>query len=950
MALYYQPGVGLLDDQSQQIPEYGSIQLPDGSLIEWGDKNVTRVPEYTNRAQYGDLSFQWMPGQMGEREIPFEQAAPGYLPELLYARERIRTGQASDWDREWYQQQLAEAQAIPARDIGSLQAGWGEGAERWNYLNTTSPDLGPIMLGIADRMDAGTATPQERQLFETTRRQAEEQNYRASVPQESDRFNPLGDNLLGALAILGTGITGGLAAAPLAAGGAGLATTLGSLGTLAGSAGGWAGTIGGATGQEWLSNLGLGLGIAGGLAGGLGGLSNVLGSGVNTLGDAARLAQSAGRITGSLGRIPGAAPLQQASRYLGLAGQLGQGASGVQGLFGAAQGVTEGAGQAAQTAQDLVTQRGGNMSEWDYSWDYGGGTPYDNWSMGSTDMYAGGSPTFDESYSNFLGWGGDERQTGWYQNADLDTSSPGGGGLWNTILGGLGSVGGFLGRNASWLGPAASGLAGIGAGALGSNAAQDAARLQSSALNRGLDLQTAQWLQQQANQAPWLHAGQQALPQLQRLAGQGPQAPFQPGAAVNPWEYTSWLPGGDPGWTPQAYQGPQTVNAQDYRYTPGATPQASQYGYQGPQAVQAGDYRWTPGQGPRAADYRYTPGQTPDAANYRYTPGAVPTLSGAELLANDPGVAFRLQEGRNALEGSAAARGSALSGPALAALQRQGQELSSQEYGNAWQRAAQQAQMREGWQQQATAQNFGQAMSAAQLREQLQQVATQQGWSQAQTEAAFREQMAQQASQQGFSQALGAQGQQWQQGFAGSQYDWQRAMLESQTQDERARAASQLGFGQALQGQQAAFGQGLQSQQWNQAQQQQYSQEQYNRLMGLQQMVYGRAQTQNQTEYERQLAAYNSQLQGQNTAWNQWASLAGLGQTAANQLGAGGQSATNAMGNLLTQLGGAQGQGALSSGNSWLNALQNVGTAAQGAFGNMQFQNQLSSLLAGLNR
>jgi hypothetical protein len=56
------------------------------------------------------------------------------------------------------------------------------------------------------------------------------------------------------------------------------------------------------------------------------------------------------------------------------------------------------------------------------------------------------------------------------------------------------------------------------------------------------------------------------------------------------------------------------------------------------------------------------------------------------------------------------------------------------------------------------------------------------------------------------------------------------------------------------------------------------------------------------------------------------------------------------MGGMYNRLGAAQGQGALSSGNSWLNALQNVGTAAQGAFGNMQFQNQLTSLLAGLNR
>jgi hypothetical protein len=103
----------------------------------------------------------------------------------------------------------------------------------------------------------------------------------------------------------------------LFAGGAGLATTLGSLGSLAGVAGTGAGVLGQATDQDWLSKLGLGLGIAGGLAGGLGGLSNLWSSGVNSLSDAAKLAQSAGKITGSLGRIPGADPLKDVSRYLG---------------------------------------------------------------------------------------------------------------------------------------------------------------------------------------------------------------------------------------------------------------------------------------------------------------------------------------------------------------------------------------------------------------------------------------------------------------------------------------------------------------------------------------------------------------------------------------------------------------------------------------------------------
>lgn len=52
----------------------------------------------------------------------------------------------------------------------------------------------------------------------------------------------------------------------------------------------------------------------------------------------------------------------------------------------------------------------------------------------------------------------------------------------------------------------------------------------------------------------------------------------------------------------------------------------------------------------------------------------------------DPGYAFRLSEGQKALERSAAARGGLLSGGALKAATRYGQEMGSQEYTNAFNR------------------------------------------------------------------------------------------------------------------------------------------------------------------------------------------------------------------------------------------------------------------------
>jgi hypothetical protein len=52
----------------------------------------------------------------------------------------------------------------------------------------------------------------------------------------------------------------------------------------------------------------------------------------------------------------------------------------------------------------------------------------------------------------------------------------------------------------------------------------------------------------------------------------------------------------------------------------------------------------------------------------------------------DPGYAFRQSEGMKALERSASARGQLLSGGTLKGIQRFGQDLASQEYGNAFNR------------------------------------------------------------------------------------------------------------------------------------------------------------------------------------------------------------------------------------------------------------------------
>jgi len=75
-------------------------------------------------------------------------------------------------------------------------------------------------------------------------------------------------------------------------------------------------------------------------------------------------------------------------------------------------------------------------------------------------------------------------------------------------------------------------------------------------------------------------------------------------------------------------------------------------------------------------------GGNANAADY----GSMAKSFGNDQFQQDPGYAFRQAEGMKALERSAAARGSLLSGSALKGIQRFGQDLASQEYQNAFNR------------------------------------------------------------------------------------------------------------------------------------------------------------------------------------------------------------------------------------------------------------------------
>lgn len=72
---------------------------------------------------------------------------------------------------------------------------------------------------------------------------------------------------------------------------------------------------------------------------------------------------------------------------------------------------------------------------------------------------------------------------------------------------------------------------------------------------------------------------------------------------------------------------------------------------------------------------------------YKNEPGYTPFVNTLEDLQNTPGYQFRLQQGEQALNNTAAARGNLLSGAAAKEMQRYGQGFASTEYQNAWDRA-----------------------------------------------------------------------------------------------------------------------------------------------------------------------------------------------------------------------------------------------------------------------
>ena len=204
-----------------------------------------------------------------------------------------------------------------------------------------------------------------------------------------------------------------------------------------------------------------------------------------------------------------------------------------------------------------------------------------------------------------------------------------------------------------------AGTAALAGGAIAAGGAKKAANVQADAAREAQVANERALERQIALQEPFRQAGLTAQQQIMQLLGLG-APPSAPGATVDVRQ------------NPSAY-GLRAVNIP---------------------AIFGGEPStiYTDAEGNFVSDIDAYAAQNPVAAP---TPaaGAPPSEFGslarpfsAEQFQADPGYAFRQSEGMKALERSAAARGGLLSGGTLKGIQRFGQDLASQEYGNAFNR------------------------------------------------------------------------------------------------------------------------------------------------------------------------------------------------------------------------------------------------------------------------
>lgn len=188
----------------------------------------------------------------------------------------------------------------------------------------------------------------------------------------------------------------------------------------------------------------------------------------------------------------------------------------------------------------------------------------------------------------------------------------------------------------SIIGPAISAGGSLAGGIVAGRAARGSAQTQVEAAQQANDMLRRMYEEQRGDLAPYRETGYRGLEQL---AGLGD----------TPFTYGQYTP-------------TETLDPNAYTFDP------SYHTFD-----------------PSAYAFQY--GQAPPEASQYNLPGQVNIGSGQDLLSQDPGYQWRVQQGQKALESSAASKGGLVSGAQMRAAQDYGQGLASQEYGQAYGRA-----------------------------------------------------------------------------------------------------------------------------------------------------------------------------------------------------------------------------------------------------------------------
>ena len=116
--------IGAVKELTQQV-EILTGATGDGTRI--GGGMPTEADYYRNPYQYSREDYTT---STPEGDVQAVSYAPGWLPELLDLRQRVESGQASPWDREYYGMQAKAARSVPMRDPSTLTYNAGDECAR----------------------------------------------------------------------------------------------------------------------------------------------------------------------------------------------------------------------------------------------------------------------------------------------------------------------------------------------------------------------------------------------------------------------------------------------------------------------------------------------------------------------------------------------------------------------------------------------------------------------------------------------------------------------------------------------------------------------------------------------------------------------------------------------------------------------------------------------------